>query len=132
LAFVPLLFAADFVVVANMGVSAGALAKTDIQAIFLGTKTRWDDGMPVKIAVLEGGGASKAFLRNIVGKTPSQFENYWQKLVFAGKATAPKTFDDSSGVIKFVSGTSGAVGFVGEGQANGAVKTIIIRQESSR
>ena len=119
--------AAEYVVVANKGVSAGSLSKSDLQSIFLGEKSKWDDGKPVKIAVLGNDAAAKAFLQKVVGKTPSQFENYWKKLVFTGKAAAPKSFDDSASLLQFVSGTSGAVGFVGDGEANGSVKTISIK-----
>lgn len=120
-------FAADYTVIANKGVSSGSLSKADIQAIFLGDKTKWDDGKPVKIAVLESGSASKSFLQGVVGKTPSQFDNYWKRLIFTGKAAAPKAFDDAASLVQFVSGTSGAVGFVGDGQAGSSVKTISIK-----
>lgn len=127
LIFVSASFAADYVVVAHKGVGSSSLSKADIQAIFLGDKTKWNDGKPIKIAVLETGSASKKFLQSVVGKTPSQFDNYWKKLIFTGKAAAPKTFDDAAGVVQFVSSTSGAVGFVGDGQAGSSVKTLSIK-----
>lgn len=120
-------FAADYAVVANKGVGSSSLSKSDAQAIFSGEKSKWDDGKPIKIVVLQGGGASKSFLQDVVGKTPSQFDTYWKKLVFTGKAGAPKTFDDPDALVSYVSGTAGAIGFVGAGQAGGSVKTISIR-----
>lgn len=127
LLFATILFASDYAVIANKEVLVSSLRKAEIQAIFLGDKTRWEDGKPVKIAVLEGGAASKAFLLNVVGKTPSQYELYWKKLVFNGKAVAPKSFDDAAALIQFVSGTYGAVGFVGANETGSSVKTITIK-----
>jgi ABC-type phosphate transport system substrate-binding protein len=120
-------FAGDFAVIANKGVSVGSLSKSELQAIFLGEKSRWDDGRHIRIAILEEGGVHKSFLQNIVGKTPSQYESYWKKLIFTGKASAPKTFDETAKVVEFVAGQQGAIGYVAAGQAGGTVKTISIK-----
>ncbi|MDD2367156.1 MAG: hypothetical protein PHN84_13420 [Desulfuromonadaceae bacterium] len=127
-----LIFAADFALVANKDVPFNAVSKTDAKAIFLGNKTRWDDGKPIRIAILEGGGASRTFLERVINKTPSQFELHWKKLLFTGKAVSPKTFDDALNLLQFVAGTSGAVGFVGAEEAESSVKKISIKQESSK
>jgi ABC-type phosphate transport system substrate-binding protein len=119
--------AADYVVIANKGVSASSLGKSDAQAIFLGDKSKWDDGKPIKIAVLEAGSAHKAFLQHVVGKSPSQFDSYWKKLMFSGKAAAPKSFSDDQSLVEFVAGHAGAVGYVAAGSAGGSVKTISIK-----
>jgi ABC-type phosphate transport system substrate-binding protein len=119
--------AADFVIVANKSVSADSLSKGALQAIFLGEKTKWDDGKPIKIVTLDEGAAHKDFLRSIVGKTPSQFDGYWKKLIFTGKAAAPKAFDEAGKLVDFVAGQAGAVGYVAAGQAGDSVKTIAIK-----
>ncbi len=119
--------AADFVIVANKGVSAGALSKAELQSIFLGEKTKWDDGKQIKIVTLDEGAAHKAFLQAVVGKTPSQFDSYWKKLIFTGKAAAPKSFDEAGKLVDFVAGQSGAIGYVASGQAVSSVKTISIK-----
>ena len=124
--------AADYVVVTSKEVSAGSLSKDDVQAIFLGDKTRWNNGEPIKIAVLEAGGAHKDFLRDVLHKTPSQYYNYWRKMVFTGKAAAPKSFKDAQSLIDFVSGQSNAVGYVAANEANGSVKIISIKEENIR
>ena len=120
-------FAADYKVVANKTVSAGSLSKSELQAIFLGEKSKWDDGKPIKIVVLEEGEAHKAFLQSVVGKTPSQFENYWKKLIFTGKAAAPKSFGDTSALVDFVASHSGTIGYVSADQSTGSVKSISIK-----
>ncbi len=119
--------AADFVIVANKGVSAGSLSKGELQSIFLGEKTKWDDGKPIKIVTLDEGAAHKAFLQTVVGKTPSQFDSYWKKLIFTGKAAAPKAFDEAGKLVDFVASQAGAIGYVAAGQAVGSVKTISIK-----
>ena len=121
------LFAADYVVIANKGVSTGSLSKSELQSIFLGEKTKWDDGKHITIVILEAGDINKSFLQDIVEKTPSQYENYWKKLIFTGKATAPKSINEMSKVIEFIAGQQGAIGYVATGEAGGTVKTITIK-----
>jgi ABC-type phosphate transport system substrate-binding protein len=121
------LFAADYTVIANKDVSTSSLSKQELQAIFLGEKTRWDDGKHITIINLETGDVQKSFLQAIVEKTPSQYENYWKKLIFTGKATAPKSTTDQSNVIEFVAGQQGAIGYVAAGEAVGSVKTITVK-----
>lgn len=127
LGFAVTAIAADYLVVANKGVSVGSLSREDAQAIFLGERTKWDDGKSIKIAVLETGGAHKAFLQDVVSKTPSQFDNYWKKKVFTGKSAAPKTFGDAQSLTEYVSGQPGAIGYVAAGSAGSSVKTISIK-----
>jgi len=118
--------AADFVVITHKGV-AGSLSREELQAVFLGEKTKWEDGKPIRIVTLEEGTAHKAFLKTIVGKTPSQFAGYWKKLVFTGKAAAPKAFDEASKLLEYVAGQSGAIGYVAPDQVNSSVKIFSIR-----
>jgi ABC-type phosphate transport system substrate-binding protein len=120
---VPVL-AADFVVVAHPGVPGGSLSKEDVKAIFLGDKTTWSDGKPIKIVVLEEGAAHKAFLQEVVGKTPAQFDSYWKKLVFTGKAAAPKSFSDAGQLVDYVSKQAGTIGYAESGAAGSSVKTL--------
>jgi len=120
-------WAEDYVVVANKSVGSNALSKLDAQSIFLGDKTKWEDGKPIDFAVMEDGDAQKAFLQDVVGKTSAQFDNYWKRLVFTGKASAPKTFGDARKLLEFVAATPGAVGYVPAGKADASVKTISIK-----
>lgn len=127
LGFSPALLAEDYVLIANKSVDSAALSKADVQSIFLGDKTKWDDGKPIEFAVMDGGDAHKAFMQDIVAKTPAQFDNYWKRLVFTGKASAPRTFGDAGKLMEFVAGKPGAVGYLPAGQADGSVKTISIK-----
>ena len=127
LGFVSTVSAADYVVIANKGVTTDSLSKSELQATFLGEKTKWDDGKHITIIILESGDINKSFLQDIVEKTPSQYESYWKKLIFTGKATAPKSFNEVSKVIEFVAGQPGAIGYMASGEAGSTVKTITIK-----
>jgi ABC-type phosphate transport system substrate-binding protein len=120
-------FAANFVVIANKDVPLDSLSKAELRAIFLGEKVKWDNRKYIKIAFLDEGDVNKEFLQGVVGKTPSQYDNHWQKMVFSGKGAMPQSFAEMSKVVDYVATHPGAVGFVAAGQAGGSVKTISIK-----
>src|SRR3569833_3342637 len=82
LCFSALAWAEDYVVIANKSVASASISRADMQAIFLGDKTKWDDGKPAGFAVMEDGDSHKAFMQDVMSKTPAQFDNYWKCLVF--------------------------------------------------
>jgi ABC-type phosphate transport system substrate-binding protein len=127
LVWAPVVRGADYEVVVNNKVNVTSLSKDEVKAIFLGDKTTWPDGTPVKIVVLQEGPVHKAFLREVLGKTPTQFDNYWTKLVFTGRAGAPKSFSSMQQVIEFVAREAGAIGYVAPGRADQSLKTLTVR-----
>src|SRR3569832_1911678 len=60
LCFSALAWAEDYVVLANKSVASASISRADMQAIFLGDKTKCDDGKPAGFAVGGGGGARGA------------------------------------------------------------------------
>ena len=120
-------WAEDYVVIANKSVAAAGLSKSDAQSIFVGDKTRWEDGKPIEFAIIESGEVQRTFFQDVIGKTPSQFDSYWKRLVFTGKASAPKAFGDEKKMLEFVAATPGAVGFVSAGKVDPSVKTLSIK-----
>jgi ABC-type phosphate transport system substrate-binding protein len=119
--------AAGYTVIANKSVEVDALSKADLQAIFLGEKVKWDNRKYIKIVLLEAPAIQREFLQNVVGKTPSQYDNHWSKLVFTGKATMPQSFADQARLVEFVAGKPGSIGFVPAGQVGDTVKIISIK-----
>jgi ABC-type phosphate transport system substrate-binding protein len=117
-------WAAEYAVVANAGVPGHSVSRDDLKAIFLGDKTTWGNGAPIKIVVLEDGAAHKAFLQEVLGKTPAQFDSYWKKLVFTGKAGAPRSFADPAALAEYVAKEPGAIGYVSAGGATGSAKVM--------
>ena len=119
--------AAGYVIIANKSVETGTLSKSELQAIFLGEKVKWDNRKYIKIVIFEEPEILREFLQNILGKTPSQFDNHWSKLVFTGKANMPQTFTDKARLVEFVAGKPGSISFVPAGQAGDSVKVISIK-----
>lgn len=122
-----LALAARYEVIVNRSLEVDTLSKAELQAVFLGEKVKWNGKKYVKIALLEDPAVLKEFLQSVVGKTPSQFDTHWSKLVFTGKASMPPSFAESAKMLEFVAGKPGAIGFVPAGQAGNSVKVIKVQ-----
>lgn len=100
-------------VVVHPDVPRSTLSRDEIQEIFLGRNTRWDQtDQKVRFIMLKGGEVHETFVRRYVGKTAAQFGNYWRKMVFTGKGRAPKSLGSPEKVVDYVANTAGAIGYV--------------------
>jgi ABC-type phosphate transport system substrate-binding protein len=120
-------FAGDVAVIANRGVPVASLTKAQIQDIFTGNLTKWDNGKKITFIVLTGGAAHESFLSDYVGKTPAQFQAYWKKQVFTGAGTAPKSGKDEKEILDFVAKTDGAIGYVPSSAVDSSVKAVSVK-----
>ncbi len=118
--------AVDVVVICNDSVQTGALKKDIVQDMFLGRKTRWDDGQKIVLATLKEGEAHDSFMGEYVCKTPHQFLNYWKQQVFTGRGKMPGAFATPQELIDFVKKTPGAVGYVPAGAYQNQAKILTI------
>lgn len=105
-------FAGELIVVANKNVKDVQLSKDDIKAIFLGKKTEWSDSSKISFVVLKNKQDEEDFMKNYVGKSFDQFNNYWKQQVFTGNGQMPKAFDNVKDLVDYVSKTDGAVGYL--------------------
>lgn len=102
--------------------NANALNKKTFKKIFLGKSKKFPDGNQVIPIDLTVGDAREQFLNNVIGKSESQLKAYWSKLIFTGKGQAPKSVDTEAEVIKFVSQTPDAIGYISDGAVDDTVK----------
>ena len=99
------------VIIVNNSVSDSVDAST-AQKIYLGKKSKWDNGASITAVTLSGGGVHDAFLDQYIKKTSAQFDTYWKQMIFSGKGVPPKSFASEKELIDFVSQTAGAIGYV--------------------
>jgi ABC-type phosphate transport system substrate-binding protein len=112
------------VIIANKNVPASSLSIEDVKNIFLSKKTRWRDGSKIEFVTLKGCVAHDVFLKSYLEKTASQYDSYFKNLVFTGKGKALRTFSTEAEVVKYVSGTDGAIGYVSSGTNTRSAKVI--------
>lgn len=99
--------------IAHSDILQQVIQKKDLKDVFLGRKTVWDDQTPILFVILKKGEVHERFLKDYVGKTPSQFSNYWEKQVFTGKGKMPKQFQTEQKLMEYGAKTKGAIGYIG-------------------
>jgi len=117
---------AEVVVVANKSVNTDNLNTKDIEKIFLGKKTYWDDNKKITLFILAKSPAHEEFVKKYLGKSTNQFTNYWKQLLFTGKGMMPHRVKDDE-LIARVKETEGAIGYVAANLATGDVNIIKLK-----
>ena len=116
---------AGVVVIGNKGLSVDSIAAAQVVDIFLGKMTKLPDGTPLTVIEHKDGDTVKEeFYDKVVGKTPSQLKAYWAKLVFTGEGVPPKEYGGDQAVMRHVSGTPGAIGYVSDTSVDKSVKVL--------
>ncbi len=116
--------AEDVVIIINSDVPDTALSKEDVKKIYSGHKTKWSNNDSIVLTVIQKSELHKAFLKEFVKKTPSQFKMNWKHLMFSGKGKIPKTFNTIEQMVDYVAKNEGAIGYVAASSPTDSVKVI--------
>ncbi|KAA1162336.1 phosphate ABC transporter substrate-binding protein [Pseudoalteromonas distincta] len=114
---------AEVAVIVNPS-NANALDAETIKKIYLGKAKSFDNGNKVNPATQNGTAIADEFNSKVVGKSSSQLNAYWSKLVFTGKGTPPEKFDSDQAVIDFVAANDDSIGYIDSSKATDKVKVI--------
>jgi len=117
----------DILLIVHPDVALEELAQETVSEIYMGTRTKWDDGLTIRVAMLKTGDIHERFCQEIVKTTPSKLKNLWKKVVFTGSGTPPKIFKDEADLVEFVAETEGAIGYISKETPHEDVKTISLR-----
>ncbi len=88
-----------------------SLSKKEVKKIFLGKKRSWDNRERILIVLNKS--VIKEFY-NFIGKSKSNYEKYWEKLIYTGKATEPIVLDNNREVIDYLKKYPNAISFISE------------------
>lgn len=120
------LLPAEEVAVINGGSAVTALTADQLKELFLGKKSSWEDGGKVIVVIAKAGPAQDS-LMTLLGKSTSQFQTGWKKLVFTGKAAMPEQVDSDEAVVDMVAKTPGAIGYVDKAKVKDGVKALTVQ-----
>ena len=103
--------AQEFVLVTHKYVE-DALDRDDVKHIFLGKKTRWANNTSITFVLPADRELCALFFKEYLGKSYTQYFNYWKKQVFTGKGRMPVLLQNEQELLTFVAQTQGAISFV--------------------
>lgn len=118
---------ADLVIVVNKSNTVNEISQLDIQNIYSGKKTTWDDGSPVQAAFLTSTDARDVFLKDVIRKTLPQYTNFWKKAIFTGTGNPPTELNTPEEMKKFIASNSNAIGFLSSTYVDESIKSIEIK-----
>lgn len=124
----PALAIDDVVVIAHPSVSVSRLGKDELARIYQKKMTRWPDG--VSIVPVDTGGAGDTqvrFYQSVLGMTVGEVSNFWIRQAMTVGIEPPRSFRSPELVIRYVSITPGAIGYVAPGTSLDGVKAISIQ-----
>ena len=109
---------ADVVVVVSAKSSTTTMTADEISQIYLGKSKA------MKPVETSGSPIRSQFYSKVAGKDEAQVKAIWSKLVFTGKATAPKELPTSAEVVKAVAADPNAIGYIDKAAVDSTVKVV--------
>jgi ABC-type phosphate transport system substrate-binding protein len=113
------------VVITGKTAKFDAVSRDDLRPIFQTKKDTWPDGSPVKpFNLAESSPLRHGFDAAVLGLDPERVARYWIDRKIRGGERPPQTAPSSAIMVKIVSKTPGAVGYVEANAADSSVKVV--------
>jgi hypothetical protein len=104
-------------VIVNPDVADRSISRRAVRAIFSMRLRQWPDGKPVRVFVLpDRNPVHVSFAKNRLNTFPHQLRRSWDLLVYSGSGQAPTVVETPAEMLQKVSSTTGAIGYLPEGQ----------------
>ena len=114
---------AEVAVIINPSNASSVDADT-IKKIYLGKSKSFSNGEKVNPVNQDNTTVADEFNDKVIGKSSSQLNAYWSKLIFTGKGTPPEKLASDQAVIDFVAANNGAIGYIDSAKVSDKVKVI--------
>jgi TonB family protein len=121
--------AGEVKLIANSSVKADTISTAELKKVFLEERISLSDGTHVEPVLEKDGPVHEAFLRECLGGTDEDLQNYYRALVFSGRGSMPKELGSDEEVVAYVAKTRGAIGYVGVRSDASGVKTLVVGDE---
>lgn len=124
----PLTTLAEVVVIVNADNSTSSMTKSELARLFLGKTTSFDDGTRAVVVNQTTANSSRGiFDSQLLGKSTSQINAYWSKLMFSGGGTPPPELNGDLAVLLHVASNPNAIGYIEATTVNESVKVVTIQ-----
>ena len=117
----------EFVVIANPETEATTIDRGLLRDAFLKKASTWDGVTLRPIDLAARYAVRERFTRDVLKKSPSQLRSYWNQQIFSGKGVPPPEVESPAAVVRYVSATRGALGYVPAGTDTAGAKVIGVR-----
>ncbi len=105
------------------------VSRDELALIFKARKRYWDEGLRIQAVNLPAGHLLRRnFSAQILGSSPEELDDYWRDMYFHG-VQPPYVLASEEAVIRFVSSTPGAIGYVSSCATDHRIK-VLMRMEN--
>ena len=117
---------AQVAVIANKSVPLEEISESILLDIYSGDIRWWENGDPVVVFDLEQKTEVKTEFYNFLGKSTSRMKSIWLKKMLSGEGEPPEALKSEEEMLKIVSETVGAIGFISRNRVLPEVKVLAL------
>lgn len=116
-------------VVAHASVSEEQLSTSQLRAIFTMRQTRWADGQPIQVFVLQSADAHHIrFSRSYLKMFPYQLDAIWDRQRFSGIGSFPVQVNSEEEMLAALQQTPGAIGYVATAVRSPTLRVVVVHE----
>lgn len=117
-------------VVAHASVSEQQLNTSQLRAIFTMRQTRWADGQPIQVFVLESAHDKHVkFSRSYLKMFPYQLDAIWDRQRFSGIGSFPVKVQSEEEMLAVLQQTPGAIGYLSTEIRSPALRVVVVHEK---
>ena len=116
-------------VIAHKSVPVDSINKSELLDLYTGETSIWRDSEPVIIFDLKEKGKTRKTFYKFLGMSSSRIKSRWLIRMLSGEADPPEFLKSEEELLRKVSTTKGAIGFLDRSKPNGKVKILMTIQE---
>jgi ABC-type phosphate transport system substrate-binding protein len=113
-------------VIANPSVPVDTITNTELLDFYSRDIRLWNNNKPITVFDLKPKGEPKETFYAFIGKSTSRMKSIWMKKMLSGEGDPPVALDSEESMLKKVSSTPGAIGFVQLKSVTQGVKVLTI------
>ena len=115
-------------IIVHRAVQQGELTLNVARLLFTMRLLRWSDGTRVRVFVLpDSDPLHRMFAKQTLDLYPRQLRRVWDRHLFSGSGAVPVTVDSVEEMLRRVSETPGAIGYLPDGLATETVRIIHVK-----
>ncbi|PVZ71484.1 phosphate ABC transporter substrate-binding protein [Pelagibaculum spongiae] len=117
---------AEVALIAHPGMATSYVTQQEVARLYMGKLRTLPGSGRLKLINLPAENPTyKEFYSKVVGVTPSQAKSAWSRLIFTGKARAPKEMVNAKSVVDQVAEYPGYIGYVDASMVDSRVKVLL-------
>jgi hypothetical protein len=122
--------AASFSVIVSSKSTLTRVTSEEVVRLYLGKTSKIQETEMMPTDYKDHLEIAKAFHKQVLKKTPLQYQQYWASLIFTGKAKPPlASIEKSDEMIEYVSSNIHAIGYVNTKNVSSKVRVVLVLEE---